>query len=134
MFPGVTLEFSNDLALFESEVIRYFPKQKDNFRRLVAALADYDQFGLGETGRSAREVVGRYIDDPLLVEMLFLPGALLRQRSRARSWTFGQFSILFRSIFLEGLARPLLGIRLILKRLTGEVQGRWAASCGSDRR
>ena len=30
---------------------------------------------------------------------------------------FGQFSILFRSIFLEGLARPLAGVRLILKRL-----------------
>jgi phytoene dehydrogenase-like protein len=30
---------------------------------------------------------------------------------------FGQFSVLFRSIFLEGLARPWDGIRLILRRL-----------------
>ena len=33
---------------------------------------------------------------------------------------FGQFSIIFRSIFLEGLARPLAGVRLILKRLVGK--------------
>ncbi len=30
---------------------------------------------------------------------------------------FGQFCIMFRSIFLEGFARPLAGVRLILKNL-----------------
>ena len=43
--------------------------------------------------------------------MLFYGGA------REHDMDFGQFSILFRSIFLEGLARPLAGVRLILKRL-----------------
>jgi len=31
---------------------------------------------------------------------------------------FGQFCIMFRSIFLEGLARPMAGVRLILKKMT----------------
>jgi phytoene dehydrogenase-like protein len=31
--------------------------------------------------------------------------------------TFGAFSIIFRSIFLEGLARPITGVRLLLKQL-----------------
>ena len=35
---------------------------------------------------------------------------------------FGQFSILFRSIFLEGLARPFAGVRLILKRLVDKFK------------
>ena len=88
----------------------------DNFRRLVAALTDYDQFGRPEAGQSARAVVGSLIGDPLLVEMLFCP-VLFYGGAREHDMDFGQFSILFRSIFLEGLARPLAGVRLILKRL-----------------
>ena len=37
--------------------------------------------------------------------------------AREHDMDFDQFSILFRSIFLEGLARPLAGVRLILKML-----------------
>ncbi len=116
MFPGVTLEFSNDLEVLESEIARHFPAQADNFRRFVAALTDYDQFDRPEAGQSARAVVGSLITDPLLVEMLLCP-VLFYGGSREHDMDFGQFSILFRSIFLEGLARPLAGIRLILKRL-----------------
>ncbi|MGA2031842.1 MAG: NAD(P)-binding protein, partial [Thermoguttaceae bacterium] len=114
IFPAATLEFSNDFALLEAEVARCFPRQKENFQRLVAALADYDQFGRPETRCSAREVLGRLIDDPLLVEMLFCP-VLFYGGAREHDMDFGRFSILFRSIFLEGLARPLDGIRLILR-------------------
>jgi phytoene dehydrogenase-like protein len=116
MFPGVTMEFSNDFGLLESEVARLFPAEADNFRRLVATLADYDQFGAPGAGRSARAVVGSLIGDPLLAEMLFCP-VLFYGGAREHDMDFGQFSILFRSIFLEGLARPLAGVRLILKRL-----------------
>jgi len=115
-FPGVTLKFTNEFELFEEEVRRHFPQQMDNFRRLVAALCDYDQLGAGDTGRSAREVVAGYIDDPLLVEMIFCP-LLFYGGAREHDMDFGQFSIMFRAIFLEGLARPLAGVRLILKKL-----------------
>jgi phytoene dehydrogenase-like protein len=37
--------------------------------------------------------------------------------AREHDMDFGQFSVLFRSIFLEGLARPFAGVRLILKKL-----------------
>ena len=116
MFPGVTLEFSNDFELLESEIVRQFPGQQDNFRRLVAALTNYDQFGQPAGSRSAREVVGSLIDDRLLVEMLFCP-VLFYGGAREHDMDFGQFSILFRAIFLEGLARPLAGVRMILRRL-----------------
>ena len=115
-FPDVTLQFSNSFELFESEVRRQFPRQVDKLRRLVAELRDYDQFGEDGGGRSAREVVGRLIDDPLLVEMIFCP-ILFYGGSREHDMDFDQFSILFRSIFLEGLARPLAGVQLILKML-----------------
>ena len=115
-FPGVTLEFSNDFALLEAEVARNFPRQKDNFARLVATLGPYEHFDRPEMSRSAREIVSEIITDPLLLEMLFCP-VLFYGGERKHDMDFGQFSILFRSIFLEGLARPLAGIRMILRRL-----------------
>ena len=120
-FPGVSLRFNNDFALFESEVAAQFPREIDNFRRLIAALPEYEQFGTGETTRSAREIVGSYITDPLLIEMLFCP-VLFYGSAREHDMDFGSFSILFRSVFLEGLARPLAGIRMILKQLVGKFR------------
>jgi phytoene dehydrogenase-like protein len=116
MFPGVALRFSNNFELFESEVQRHFPGQIDHLRRVVAELVDYDQFGQPAGGRSAREAIGQIIDDPLLVEMILCP-ILFYGGSREHDLDFDQFSILFRAIFLEGLARPLAGIQLILKML-----------------
>ena len=56
------------------------------------------------------------IDDPLLVEMIFCP-ILFYGGSQEHDMDFDQFSILFRAIFLEGLARPMAGIQAILKML-----------------
>jgi phytoene dehydrogenase-like protein len=74
------------------------------------------ELGSPHANRSARDVVAGWIDDPLLLEMIFCP-ILFYGGSRPHDLDFGQFSILFRSIFLEGLARPLEGIRPLLKLL-----------------
>ena len=115
-FPGVSLDFSNDVQLLESEVARVFPGQKDNFQRLLAELVEYGQFAEERCRRSARDVVSRLIDDPLLVEMLLCP-VLYYGGARQGDMEFGQFCVLFRSIFLEGLARPQTGVRWILEKL-----------------
>ena len=121
MFPGATLSFSNDFGLLEAEVRRLFPRQIDNFRRLVAQLIDYDQFGRSGVDRSARQMVGGLIDDPMLIEMLFCP-ILFYGGSREHDLDFDQFSIMFRAIFLEGFARPVAGVRLILKMLVKRLK------------
>ncbi len=115
-FPGVTLEFNNDAALLAEEIARKFPGQVDNFRKLQTEVLDYDGMESPLARASAREIVGRTITDPLLVEMLFCPIMLYGSASE-QDMEFGQFSILFRSIFQEGLARPSAGIRGILKKL-----------------
>jgi phytoene dehydrogenase-like protein len=115
-FPGVSLEFSNDPRLLESEIARAFPAERDNFRKLLAQVIDYDDLNLAGSAHSAREVVGRVIHDPLLVEMLFCP-LLFYGGAREHDMAFGQFSIMFRSLYMEGLARPSPGVRLILKKL-----------------
>ena len=48
--------------------------------------------------------------------MLFCP-LLFYGGAKEHDMDFGQFSIMFRSIFLEGLARPFAGVRLLLKAL-----------------
>ena len=121
MFPGVTLRFSNEIELLEAEIRRHFPRQVDNFRRLATELIGYDQFGKAGGARSARKIVGDMIDDPLLVELIFCP-ILFYGGSQAHDMDFDQFSILFRAIFLEGLARPLAGIQAILKMLLRRFQ------------
>ncbi len=121
MFPEVTLRFSNHFDFFASEVERRFPAEVDHLQRLVSALRDYDDFGRAAIAPSARQVVGGIIRDPLLVEMLFCP-ILFYGGARPHDLGFDQFSILFRSIFLEGLSRPLAGIQRILKALVGRYK------------
>jgi phytoene dehydrogenase-like protein len=115
-FPDARLKFSNDLGMLESEIASIFPDQRDGFKRLLASIVDYDKLGTSESGLSARDEVGRHISDPLLVEMLFCP-LLFYGGAREHDMDFHQFCIMFRAIFLEGLARPFDGVRLILKKL-----------------
>jgi len=116
VFPEARLRFSNDPALLESEIVRAFPDQRDGYQRLLAAIVDYEQLDVLESGRSARKEVAQYLTDPLLVDMLFCP-LLFYGGPREHDMDFHQFSILFRAIFQEGLARPWAGVRLILRHL-----------------
>lgn len=115
-FPGAHLDFSNDLALLESEVGRVFPDQRDRFHRLLSQIADYDELDLATGNHSAREWVSGILTDPLLIEMLFCP-LMFYGSAREHDMDFAQFCIMFRSIYCEGLARPMAGVRLILKTL-----------------
>ena len=116
VFPGVRLRFSNDLDLLRAEVAREFPAEQDHFERLVSEIVEYDDLDESYANWSARERVAEIIADPLLVEMLFCP-LMFYGSAREHDMDWGQFSIMFRSIFLEGLGRPYAGVRLILKHL-----------------
>jgi len=116
IFPGVTLRFSNNVSLLEAEIREHFPGQKDNFRRLLEKIVDYDDLNQEIFDLSARQMVAEAIDDPLLVEMLFCP-LMWYGNAKEHDMGWGQFCIMFRSIFLEGFARPIAGVRLILKKL-----------------
>jgi phytoene dehydrogenase-like protein len=120
-FPGVKLNFNNHFELFVTEVQKHFPKQVDGLMQLVNELLGYDQLGLGISGGSARKFVNRHITDPTLVDMIFCP-LLYYGGAKERDMEFGQFSIMFRSIFLEGFARPFDGVRLILKKMLNKFK------------
>jgi phytoene dehydrogenase-like protein len=115
-FPGVRLRFDNDPQTLRDEIAWWFPKQVDNFDRLSQEIVSYDDLSEAHMNQSAREVVSSIITDPLLVEMLMCP-LMYYGSARENDMDWGQFSIMFRSIFLEGLGRPAAGVRLILKHL-----------------
>ncbi|TWT90617.1 hypothetical protein Mal64_10110 [Pseudobythopirellula maris] len=122
VFPGARLAFDNDPALLLEEVAREFPAQADGYRRLVGDIVDYDDLTEEHQRLSAREVVAGYLTEPKLVEMLFCP-LMFYGSAREHDMDWGQFCIMFRSIFLEGLGRPHAGVRLILKNLVRKFRG-----------
>ena len=123
-----SLRFTNDFAVLESEVAAHFPRQIDCFRRLVALVRSHDDVSLDAQPVSAREVVRRHISDPLLEDMLFCP-LMYYGSATERDMEFGQFTIMFKALFLEGFARPFEGVRVILRVLLEKYR-----AAGGERR
>ena len=121
-FPDVTLNFGNDFELFESEIAKHFPGEKDNLRRLVEKIVDYDNLEPDTYDLSSRAILEETIGDPMLREMILCP-LMWYGCAKEDDMDFGQFSILFRSILMEGFARPLAGVRLILRNLIRKFRG-----------
>jgi phytoene dehydrogenase-like protein len=131
-FPGITLRFTNDFEFFAQEVVEKFPAQKDNFLRLMQHIRDYDELDLDAKPLSGRQVVSRFLTDPLLTDMLFCP-LMIYGNADEHDMEFGQFVVMFKSIFCEGLARPREGVRRIitaLRRKVRAVGGTVRMKCG----
>lgn len=112
-FPGATLRFNNDFGFFEQEVVDTFPGQADSFRKLVKTVLEHDELNLYSGPLSAREVVESIVTDRLLSDMIFCP-LMYYGNAQEHDMEFGQFAIMFKSIFCEGFARPQAGVRRIL--------------------
>ena len=121
-FPDHELRFNNELDLLRSEVKKVFPDQVDNFEALVAKIADYDDLDQAAFEISGRKILNETISDPLLIEMILCP-LMWYGNAAEHDMAWGQFCIMFRSIFLEGFARPYKGVRLILKHLVKRFRG-----------
>lgn len=130
-FPEKLLTFTNDFNHLLNEVADKFPKQIDGFNRLVEFVKAYDNLSLEfiET-RTAREILSDYISDNTLIEMLLCPltyyGSAIEN-----DMALDQFVTMFKSLFLEGFARPDEGVRKIIdtlkkkyKELGGEIKFR----------
>ena len=125
----MSLAFTNDFSVFESEIAAKFPAQIDGFRQLAAEVnRAFDNFPVDPRPDSARAVVRAFIHDPLLEDMLFCP-TMYYGSAQERDMEFGQFAIMFKALFTEGLARPYDGVRVILRVLTDKYR-----AAGGERR
>ena len=134
-FPSETLRFSNDFALFESEVARAFPGEVDAFRALTEEVMGYDSFSPPDPSLLTRAKLEAHFSEPLLVEMLMLPMCYYGS-AVPNDIAWYQFAILFKSFFDEGFARPEGGIRPLLQVLTQrykDLGGQLVMRCGVER-
>jgi phytoene dehydrogenase-like protein len=134
-FPQGQLRFSNRFDDLEAGVSRTFPGQLAGFRGLVARVLEAPAYALDEQPFSARAEIGRFLTDPLLADLLLCP-LLFYGSPMQDDMTFAQFCIMFRSVYLEGLARPAAGIRALLDRLLAryrESGGTLVLGCGVRR-
>lgn len=116
VFPGMELNFNNDIGLLKAEIAAKFPSQRDRFETLLQKLVDYDDLSDEMFALSTRKILQEIFTEPLLIEMLLCP-LMWYGNARENDMDFGQFCIMFRSIYLEGFGRPFKGVRLILKHL-----------------
>lgn len=104
-FPeGNSLLFSNDFKLLESEIADKFPHCIDGFTQLLSFLDGFDPF-IPSPYRSARSILGRFLTDALLVDMLLCP-LMYYGSSVEDDMDLSQFAIMFQAIFKEGMFRP----------------------------
>ncbi len=115
-FAGQKLLFSNDFELLRSEIARAFPDQIDGFDDLTRQVTEFNELDLDAPQIDARAVVESCITDPMLVDMIFCP-LLYYGSARENDMDWDQFVVMFKSIFMEGFARPQTGVRHILKLL-----------------
>lgn len=121
VFPAARLTFSNEPARLEAEVAGAFPSSRDGFARLVAEVRAAEPFDPDAPFASAREQLGRFALDPLAAEMLLMP-VLWYGSAVVDDVAWNDFVILFRSIFLEGFARPEGGIKTLLDLLLARAR------------
>ncbi|MCC7291735.1 MAG: NAD(P)/FAD-dependent oxidoreductase [Phycisphaerales bacterium] len=131
-FPSRRLRFSNDPALLESQVAQQFPDQADHYRRLVEVVTAHDDATLSPAPMSGRRVLGAHLTDPLLIDMLLCP-LMFYGCPTEDDMDFTHLVTLFKSLFLEGFARPREGVRRILKTLVRHYRasgGQMRMRCG----
>lgn len=120
-FPGLSLKFSNDFELLESEVLSNFPHEMDNFLRLVETVKNFNELDLSLGYRSSRETLKSLIKDELLIEMLLCP-LLIYGSAWEDDMDFAQFVIMFKSLYFEGFGRPEGGVRTIISLLMKKLE------------
>ena len=129
-----SLRFTNDPAVLAAGIAEKFPREIDGWRALLTALPDYDALAAADS-TSAREFMGRFLRDPLLVDMLLCP-LLFYGGAQERDMDLTQFAIMVRALYLEGLARPFGGVRTIIRVLLEKYRaagGERRMKCGVQR-
>ena len=116
-----SLRFSNDFSLFCQEIESKFPKSHQGFTELVALIDGYDPFAPADF-ISARAVIQDKLRDSLLTDMLLCP-LMYYGSSIENDMDLGQFVIMFRAIFQEGMFRPGGTIKDLLDLLENHYKG-----------
>jgi phytoene dehydrogenase-like protein len=121
------LHFTNDFAVLESDVAALFPREKDGFAKIARFVRETPLSG-GGPGGSARKFIQQWVGDPVLEDMILCP-LMFYGSAREDDMDLDQFAIMFRALYLEGFARPLEGVRVMMRVLSEKYR-----AAGGERR
>ena len=116
VFPDFELRFANDLEALQAEVERVFPQCADGFDRLLRTMDEFDSLAVHAPDLSAREILREHLGEPPLEDALLCPLCYYGS-ARENDMEFAQFVIMFNALFKEGFARPLEGVRRVIRVL-----------------
>ncbi len=131
-FPWGGLEFSNDFSEFQARVFQRFPGERAGCARFFEDVLAFDAYSLNPPRGGVRAVMARRFRDPRLRDLLLFPVMCYGSAAEA-DMEFAQYCMLFRGMFVEGLARPEHGMRPVLELLVQRLHGAGAAlrlGCG----
>ncbi len=120
-FPSAKMRFDNDFETLRGEVRRAFPREIEGFDALTREIVAFNELDLDAPQTSAREAVRRHIREPLLEDMLFCP-LMFYGSAREHDMDWDQFVVMWKSIYMEGFARPQQGVRHVLSLLTNRYR------------
>jgi phytoene dehydrogenase-like protein len=121
LFTGQqSLIFSNDFNFLIGDIGEKFPHCLDGFILMCKEVGNYDPFKV-RPYRSARQFIYSFLKDNLLTDMLLCP-LLYYGSSVENDIDLGQFVIMFRSIYQEGMFRPAGTIKDFLDFLCNHYQ------------
>ena len=81
---------------------------------VITIIEEFDELNLNDANPlPSRPVLESCLSDPVLIDMLFCP-LMFYGSAREREMDFYQFVIMFKSIFMQGLAKPEGGMKYIL--------------------
>ncbi len=122
------LRFTNDFAVLESEVAAHFPGAGRRVPRRSPGSCARRPCRAARLEPPPARSCGGSIDDPLLEDMLLCP-LMFYGSAREDDMDLGQFAIMFRALYLEGLRRPLEGVRVMMRVLLEKYR-----AAGGERR
>lgn len=115
-FPEVSLRFTNHPQDLEDDIAQKFPNQIDGFRLLKEKIISTDSLSLNAPYLSTRLIIGQFLTDPILIEMLLEP-VMYYGSADENDIEFHQFCIMFQSLFMEGFWRPASGMKSFIETL-----------------
>ncbi len=116
LFPDAELTLNNNFQDFTAQVERLFPQDAQGFQAFVQEVLQIGYAGKESSGKSANQILEEHITSERLRDMLRFP-VMYYGCPTEEDMDFGAFSTMFRSVIMEGFARPAGGMKPFLETL-----------------
>ncbi|MBO4619871.1 MAG: NAD(P)/FAD-dependent oxidoreductase [Victivallales bacterium] len=114
------LPLDNDFAGFRKRIATQFPEDRKGFEALVERIEQCAYADAPASEHPARKVLAEHLKSKRLHDLLCLP-VFFFGNAWGDQMPFSAFATLFKSIFIEGFARPQDGMRPVIEHLTSRL-------------